>query len=92
MVSSTSAAYDLTVNNAASGPYALTVMTVVTVVFLPLVLLYQGWSFYVFRGPRADAPGARGRTRRRHARRRARDRAGRRPGASGGRVPPGAPA
>ena len=49
MVSSTSAAYDLTVNNAASGHYALAVMTVVTIVFLPLVLLYQGWSFYVFR-------------------------------------------
>ena len=49
MVSSTNAAYDLTVNNAASGHYALAVMTVVTIVFLPLVLLYQGWSFYVFR-------------------------------------------
>jgi cytochrome d ubiquinol oxidase subunit II len=25
------------------------VMTVVTVIFFPLVLVYQGWSFYVFR-------------------------------------------
>jgi cytochrome bd ubiquinol oxidase subunit II len=49
MVSSTNAAYNLTVNNAASGHYALVVMSIVTVLFLPLVLLYQGWSFYVFR-------------------------------------------
>ncbi len=49
MVSSTNAAYNLTVNNAASGHYALVVMSIVVVIFLPLVLLYQGWSFYVFR-------------------------------------------
>jgi cytochrome bd ubiquinol oxidase subunit II len=64
MISSTNAAYNLTVNNVASGHYALTVMTVVAVVFLPLVLLYQGWSFYVFHGrvkappAPADSPGA----------------------------------
>jgi cytochrome d ubiquinol oxidase subunit II len=55
MVSSTSAAYNLTVNNAASGGYALTVMTIVTVVCFPVVLLYQGWSFHVFRA-RVKAP------------------------------------
>ncbi len=49
MVSSTNTAYNLTVNNSASGHYALVVMTIVTVFFLPLVLLYQGWSFHVFR-------------------------------------------
>jgi cytochrome bd ubiquinol oxidase subunit II len=49
MVSSTDAAYSLTVSNSASGHYALVVMTVVTVIFFPLVLLYQGWSFHVFR-------------------------------------------
>lgn len=49
MVSSTSPAYSLTINNAASGSYALKVMTVVVVVFLPLVLLYQAWTYYVFR-------------------------------------------
>ena len=57
MVSSTQAAYDLTVNNSASGSYALKVMTVVAVVFFPLVLVYQGWSFHVFRG-RVKAPPA----------------------------------
>jgi cytochrome d ubiquinol oxidase subunit II len=55
MVSSTNTAYNLTVNNAASGHYALVVMSIVTVIFLPLVLLYQGWSFYVFRA-RVGAP------------------------------------
>jgi len=57
MVSSTNAAYDLTVNNAASGSYALKVMTVAAVIFFPLVLIYQGWSFHVFRG-RVKAPPA----------------------------------
>jgi cytochrome d ubiquinol oxidase subunit II len=55
MISSTNAAYDLSVNNAASGHYALTVMTVVAVIFFPLVLIYQGWSFHVLRG-RVQAP------------------------------------
>ena len=59
MVSSTNAAYSLTVHNAASGGYALKVMTIVAVVFLPLVLLYQGWSFHVFHGrlKGPDGPG-----------------------------------
>ncbi len=58
MVSSTNSAYNLTVSNAASGGYALKVMTIVAVVLLPVVLLYQGWSFHVFRarlrGPSED--------------------------------------
>jgi len=49
MVSSTNSAYSLTVKNAASGAYALKVMTVVVILFLPFVLLYQGWTYYVFR-------------------------------------------
>ncbi len=57
MVSSTNAAYNLTVNNSASGHYALVVMTVVAVLFMPIVLLYQGWSFHVFRS-RVAAPRA----------------------------------
>lgn len=50
MVSSADSAYNLTVGNTASGHYALTVMTIVAVVLLPVVLVYQGWSFHVFRG------------------------------------------
>ena len=59
MVSSLGAANDLTAQNTASASYALTVMTVVLVVLLPVVLLYQGWTFHVFRGrlagPQVDA-------------------------------------
>jgi cytochrome d ubiquinol oxidase subunit II len=39
----------LTVDGAASSHYALTVMSVVALTFVPLVLLYQGWTYYVFR-------------------------------------------
>jgi cytochrome d ubiquinol oxidase subunit II len=49
MVSSTSAAYNLTVRNTASPPYALKALTIVVIVFLPLVLIYQAWTYYVFR-------------------------------------------
>jgi cytochrome bd-type quinol oxidase subunit 2 len=62
MVSSTNAAYSLTVSGAASGGYALKVMTIVTAILFPAVLVYQGWSFHVFRGrvggtlPSRDGP------------------------------------
>jgi cytochrome bd ubiquinol oxidase subunit II len=49
MVSSTNPAYNLTVHNSASTPYSLKAMTVVVVIFLPLVLAYQTWTYYVFR-------------------------------------------
>ena len=49
MVSSTNPAYNLTVHNTASGAYSLKAMTVVVIIFLPLVLGYQAWTYYVFR-------------------------------------------
>jgi cytochrome bd ubiquinol oxidase subunit II len=49
MVSTTSRAYSLTVHNTASGAYSLKAMTVVVILFLPLVLGYQAWTYYVFR-------------------------------------------
>ena len=49
MVSSTSSDNNLTVADAASGNYALKVMTVVAVVLFPVVLAYQIWNFHVFR-------------------------------------------
>jgi cytochrome bd-type quinol oxidase subunit 2 len=57
MISSTNHAYNLTVNNASAGHYGLVVMTFVAVIFFPVVLLYQGWSFHVFRR-RVAAPPA----------------------------------
>jgi cytochrome d ubiquinol oxidase subunit II len=60
--STTSAAFSLTVTNASSSQYTLTVMTWVAVIFTPLVLGYQGWSYWVFRQrlTRSDIPGAPG--------------------------------
>ncbi|HET9521200.1 MAG TPA: cytochrome d ubiquinol oxidase subunit II [Candidatus Limnocylindrales bacterium] len=49
MPSSTDPANSLTTTNAASTPYTLSIMTVVAVVFTPLVLIYQGWTYWVFR-------------------------------------------
>ncbi len=49
LVSTLDSANNLTIDNAASGPYALKVMTVVIVMLLPGVLVYQGWSYHVFR-------------------------------------------
>jgi len=49
MISSTNAAYNLTVDNTASPSYTLKVMTVVAVVFFPVVLVYQAWGYHVFR-------------------------------------------
>lgn len=42
-------AWNLTIANASSTPYTLGVMTVVACVGLPLVLVYQGWTYWVFR-------------------------------------------
>ena len=49
MVSSTNFANSLTVDNASSAHYTLKVMSYVALIFVPLVLLYQGWTYYVFR-------------------------------------------
>jgi len=47
--SSTNAAYSLTVTNASSSHYTLMVMTWVALIFTPVVLAYQGWTYWVFR-------------------------------------------
>jgi cytochrome d ubiquinol oxidase subunit II len=49
MVSSTAFSNSLTVNGSASAHYTLAVMSVVAVITAPLVLLYQGWTYHVFR-------------------------------------------
>ncbi len=49
LVSSTDFAHSLTVSNAASSHYALVTMTVTALIFMPIVLLYQAWTYYVFR-------------------------------------------
>lgn len=49
MPSSLGSQFDLTIYNAASSPYTLRIMSIVALVFVPIVLLYQGWSYWVFR-------------------------------------------
>jgi cytochrome bd ubiquinol oxidase subunit II len=49
LVSHPDFAKSLTIANAATSHYALAVMTVVAAIFTPLVLLYQGWTYHVFR-------------------------------------------
>lgn len=49
MPSSTDPAFNLTIDNASSTDYTLMIMTWAAVIFLPLVLLYQGWTYWVFR-------------------------------------------
>jgi cytochrome d ubiquinol oxidase subunit II len=49
MPSTTDAAYSLTTTNASATAYTLKIMTWVAVLFTPLVLLYQGWTYWIFR-------------------------------------------
>ncbi|MBI2331184.1 MAG: cytochrome d ubiquinol oxidase subunit II [Chloroflexi bacterium] len=49
MISSTNPAYSLTIYNASSSQYTLTVMSIVALIFVPIVLVYQGWTYYMFR-------------------------------------------
>jgi len=49
MVSSLDPAWSLTTTNASSTDYTLRIMSWVAVAFTPIVLLYQGWSYWVFR-------------------------------------------
>lgn len=43
------AAYNLTVTTASSSDYTLTIMALVTAIFLPIVLAYSAWSYWMFR-------------------------------------------
>jgi cytochrome d ubiquinol oxidase subunit II len=49
MVSDPSFGNSLTVSNASSAHYTLAVMSVVALIVTPVVLLYQGWTYHVFR-------------------------------------------
>ena len=49
MVSSLNPAWSLTIHNAASTPYTLGIMTMAAAVLVPIVLIYQGWTYWIFR-------------------------------------------
>ena len=48
MISSLDPAYSLTIYNASSSQYTLKVMSIVALLFVPVVLLYQGWTYWIF--------------------------------------------
>ena len=49
MVSNPDFGSSLTVESASSSPYALKVMSIAALILVPIVLLYQAWTYYVFR-------------------------------------------
>ena len=42
-------AWSLTIENASSSPYTLKIMTWAGLIFAPLVIAYQAWTYWVFR-------------------------------------------
>ncbi len=49
MVSSLNPAWSLTITNASSSSTTLRLMTIVTTVLLPIVILYQAYTYWIFR-------------------------------------------
>ena len=49
LISTLDPAWSLTITNAASSHYTLKVMTIVAAIFVPIVLAYQGWNYWIFR-------------------------------------------
>jgi cytochrome d ubiquinol oxidase subunit II len=49
MPSTISSAYSLTTTNASATHYSLHVMTIVAIIFAPIVVVYEGWSYWIFR-------------------------------------------
>ncbi len=48
--SSLDAKYGLTAYNASSSPLTLKIMLVVVIIFVPIVIVYQSWSYNLFKG------------------------------------------
>ena len=47
--SSLSPAYSMTAHNASSSPLTLKIMLVVALIFVPVVLAYQTWTYNLFK-------------------------------------------
>lgn len=56
MVSSLDPSFSLTVANAASGENTLRTMSIVALILVPVVLAYQGWSYWIFRKRITEKP------------------------------------
>jgi len=48
LISTQNPDYSLTIYNASSSPYTLRVMTIVALIFVPIVLAYLAWTYKVF--------------------------------------------
>ena len=53
--SSLDPAFSLTARNASSSPLTLKIMLVVAIIFVPIVLVYQAWSYNLFKHPVSPA-------------------------------------
>jgi cytochrome d ubiquinol oxidase subunit II len=49
LISTLDPSFDLTIYNSAASPYSLRIFTIVGVILLPAVLLYQSWTYWIFR-------------------------------------------
>ena len=49
LVSSLDPSWSLTIVNAASSPYTLKIMTIIAAIFVPIILIYQSWTYWIFR-------------------------------------------
>ena len=49
LVSSINPAFSLTIMNSASGEYTLRIMSIIALIFVPIVIAYQSWTYYIFR-------------------------------------------
>ena len=49
MISTLNPEWSLTIYNASSSPYTLKVMTIVALIFVPIVLAYQIWTYTIFK-------------------------------------------
>lgn len=58
LVSSIDSMYNLTIMNSASGAYTLRIMTIIALIFVPIVIAYQAWTYWVFRKRIISDPGS----------------------------------
>lgn len=49
LISTLNPDWSLTIYNASSTQYTLTIMTVAAVCFVPVILIYQGWTYWIFK-------------------------------------------
>ena len=49
LISTLDPAWSLTIYNASSSPYTLKIMSIIALTLVPIVLLYQGWNYWIFR-------------------------------------------